>query len=212
MSKNTAETLRILFAMDPKQIDRDLKAAAQDIPALASKLHSLASVPPGEKTAETNAEMHHLMMIHARVMSDIEEVPSELKAFYAESATWISDEAVMIDVANGWLRKLLSPKIAEDDWHKCEMADAEFEAAAERVGNTVFDWILRRYGLDDQADLHERDPRTFDMRHEIGRRATSNETNSEAEKLLDKYCKKKFGEDGFRQIVERAAELRRRAH
>jgi hypothetical protein len=64
----------------------------------------------------------------------------------------------------------------------------EFEQLLERIYDTVFLSVLRRYHLEYYADLFERDRVEFEMQREIGRRAIMPvRDNTEAVKLTDDY-------------------------
>jgi hypothetical protein len=75
----------------------------------------------------------------------------------------------------------------------------------------IFVFMLRRYRLDEHANLFEQDRATFEIQREIGRRVVMS-TRTEAveiEKRMDDYFRKQYGVGALRQVLRRAQQLGR---
>ena len=154
-------------------------------------------------------------------------VASELKTFYAAfGAGHIAQDAEMVAADKDTCAKLSSRMdvirrregLADDElWamqHEGpqdyrELSD-EFGRVLERVADTVFAFVLRRYHMDEHADLFERNRVAFEIQREVGRRVISppRKETEDIEKQMDDYFRREYGADALHRVQARAKELR----
>jgi hypothetical protein len=79
----------------------------------------------------------------------------------------------------------------------------EFGRVLERVADTVFLFVLRRYQMHEQADLFERNPVQFEIYREIGRRVSFPSKDVDIERTMDDYFRTEYGEDALRRVQSR---------
>lgn len=90
-----------------------------------------------------------------------------------------------------------------------EEMDAKFGNLLGGIAQTVFIFTLRRYFLDEMADLYEQDYRTFEIHREVGRRVLSDDDDREETcQILDSYFLRTYGEGELTRMKARVEELR----
>ena len=84
----------------------------------------------------------------------------------------------------------------------------ESERLLDRIADAVLPMVLRRYRLNDMADLFERDRRTYDLRVEIGRRISGGTlADPQQDAWHDQRLVQQYGPDGLRHVQERVAQI-----
>lgn len=228
MNTDASKTLDILFSMDPSEIRRDLRRAEEDIEPMASEFLSLLALPLAQQTPETDARVAHLLMVQSHELCRRDAVPPEIKTFHsAASAANIAEYAETVSAGKGTCAQLSArmdlilrrqdlathefraPDEAPPDYR--ELSD-EFARMLARVADTVSVFVLRRYRLDEQADLFERDRMAFDLQREVGRRVAfpPAKDSEDSDTLMDDYIKVHYGAKLLRQVRSRVKELRDR--
>lgn len=226
MSRDPSKTLSILFGLEKSTIDQDIRAAEIDLVGVANEISSLVGVPFDAKTPEIEARLAHLLMVQAYALCQRDGVPPEVKTFYAAfGAGGIVQDAESAAADKDTLARLSSEMevirrregLSEDEFWMRNEGPADYEKledqygqVLEKIEDTVFTFALRRYHLDEQANLFEQDRLTFEMHREIGRRVIFHprEDAASIEKLLDDYFLKEYGADALRRVELRVNELR----
>jgi UTP:GlnB (protein PII) uridylyltransferase len=90
-----------------------------------------------------------------------------------------------------------------------EKLDTRYGEVLQGIEDTVFVFALRRYHLDEQANLFEQDRLAFEIQREIGRRVLFNSKDSEIERLLSDYFLREYGKEALRRVEIRVMELRK---
>jgi hypothetical protein len=87
----------------------------------------------------------------------------------------------------------------------------QYEVVLERIADTVFSFVLRRYHLSEHADLFERDRTAFEIQREIGCRVVMPVKKNEPEgrKGMDDHFRRHYGEAAFQRALERVQEIQR---
>jgi hypothetical protein len=82
----------------------------------------------------------------------------------------------------------------------------EFSRVLEGVSDTVFLFVMRRYHMDEQADLFEQNRTEFEIQREIGRRVVYR-VDDEGGKDADRF-RKEYGEEALQRVLSRSRDLR----
>lgn len=226
MSVDRSEMLKVLFAMEQTEVDRDLISAKERITEIIEEIRSLGRLSGAEKTAKTEARRAHLMMVQAHELCRKEIGPPELQTFYAAfGAGNIAQEAEMVTADKPTLTELSfrmdeirrREGLAQGEYWMAgdgpadhQKLEDEWNDRIEAVADTIFVFVLTRYRLQAQASLYERNRKEFEILREIGRRLIwSTSTDSFGEGTMDEYFRKEWGEDAFRRVERRVEELRR---
>ncbi|PYL74515.1 MAG: hypothetical protein DMF26_10700 [Verrucomicrobia bacterium] len=225
MSRDPAKTLSILFAINQDLIDSQLNQAANDITRVRDEISSLLAIPFDAKTSESDARLAHLLLVQAYILCQRVGIPQELKTFYAAvGAGGLVQDAELAADDKDTLARLSAEMtairrregLADDEfWMRgegppdFEALEAEYGRIIEKIEETVFVFALRRYHLDAEADLYERDRVTFELQREIGRRAVYRSPDADVEKFMDDYVRKEYGDDALSRVRARAEELRK---
>lgn len=225
MSVDYSKTLKAFFDIEPSEIANALLPVDGKAGLLRAEIASLTKTPFDAKTPETEARIAHLWMVHANESCRNEAIPSELRTFYAWIGTCdIVNYVQNVAPGNGTLAKLSDLMRAierregmDDDGifpNDCEPADyqqisSEWDKLLEKITDTIVVAVLRRYELDDTADLYEHDRVNFEIHCEIGRRiiCSSNEDKASDKKRHDDYFQNKYGADALKQVQIRVAEI-----
>ena len=225
-AQSSSQTLAILFAIDQSVIDRDLADAEENFDAVIEEIQSLLVIPPKSKTPEKTARLAHLMMIQAHEVCQDEDAPPEIKAYYS----WFGAEQTVSEAENAApgkdnLADILArietirqrEGLAQGEYWESgdgpadfQELDDEFEQVLARIRDTVFTFVLRRYRLDQQADLFERDRVEFEIQREVGRRfiAPAHNQTPDLDQVMDEFFEDQYGADALRRVRERLVALR----
>lgn len=225
-AQSSSETLAILFAIEQSVIDRDLAAAEENFDAVIDEIQALLVAPPKAKSPAKTARLAHLMMIQAHEVCQDENAPAEIKVYYA----WFGAEQTVGEAENAApgkdnLAEILSrietirkrEGLAQGEyWERgngpadFQELDDEFEEVLGRIRDTVFTFVLRRYRLDAQAELFERDRVEFEVQREVGRRfiAPAHKQTPDADQVMDEFFEDQYGPDALRRVHQRLVALR----
>jgi hypothetical protein len=225
VSRNPSKTLEILFDIKQEAINHDLRRAEEDTRSISTEISSLFAVPLAVRTPETDAKIAHLFMVEAHEICRRDSVAPELNTFFAafaaghivqdaETVAWGKDTCAALSSRMNLIRR--REGLADDeDWvfdegpQDYRELDDKVRQVLERVEDTVFVFVLRRYRMDEHADLFERDRREFEIQREIGSRVNSppcKETeNTENEK--DDYFRREYGSDALERVRSRVKEI-----
>lgn len=206
-------------------IDRDLRCAEEDIRTITNEISSLFGLPLTARTPEIDARLAHLLMVRAHDLCRRDSVAPELNTFYAAfAAGHIVQDAEMVAEDKGTCAELSSRMdfirrregLADDEfWEMHEGPqdyrdlDDELGRVLQRIEETVFAFVLRRYHMGEQADLFERDRVEFEIQREVGRRVISppRKETEDIEKQMDDYFCSEYGEDALLHVQSRVKEL-----
>ena len=194
MSDDPAAVLRLLFAITRGQIDSDVAAGEKDFQRLMED--SDAEQLEGGETPEEMARYHHKQMVRAKVTQSRKHLREEFKVYFAAMAAHgIAEEAVSVADEQGRLAELGQRMdeiqeregLQDDEFWPVGEGPEDFrqlcnesEELIAKVHDTVFTTMLRRYHLDEIADLYENDRDRFEELWERGRKSIF-ESNSEAQ-------------------------------
>ena len=217
-SLNPAETLRILFAMDQSEIDRDLKNAEGRQDEVAAELTEILMLDQEAITPVTDARRAHLLMVQACELIREGAFPMEMTAFYASYATnflagdaWIAtaNKGTLAEISGRLRTARASQQATGDPGENVEQLEAEYERMVDSIGDTVIPFLLRRYGLHERADLFEQDRTIFEMQHETGRRivCAMRPPSPEMDQQLDDLFATRFGDEALAHVKARVEEL-----
>jgi len=227
MIPDPAETLRIFFEIPHEVILRDIERAEADYVGLTDEIAAWEDVPPLDRTSQSEAHQCHLFLVKAAVAFKNEHVQPELKTFFAamgsghvvsvvEDAADTKDNLGKLKTQMAAIERREGLKPGEfwvyrnegpDDYRALEdQRDEIFE----RIEHTVYPMVLRRYGLNEMADLYERDFATFEIQREIGSRVIHprQEEDAEVQKLIDGAITREHGEEALEKIRRRVEEIR----
>ncbi len=225
MSLNPAKTLEILFALEPEAINHDLRRAEDNIDAITTEITSLLAHPPAAVTPEQDARLTHLILVEAHDLCRLDGFPPELKTYAAAaSAERVSERAEAVASHKDTLAELAARMMAicrregltsTEPWvldgngpPEFQKLIYEFLRILARISMTVFTSTLRRYHMDEQADLFECDPKEFNIQHEIGRRVMSPMRKKDAEQFMQDFFRTRYGEAVSQRVQSRVKELR----
>jgi len=228
MSNNPAGMLAIFLSIDPKVITRDLQESKGQLRRVIDTISSLRAVHHKNRTPEIEAKVSHFMMIQAYELANMPHIEAEFKTFYASfGAGDVVQNAEESAFNKGKLAEL-SRKMEEirmregladgEYWYRHKgpadhrVLEMESEDIAEKVAETIFVHVLRRYSLSEQADLYEQDRVQFDILREIGGRVLMGKAalKDEAQEMMDAYISRKYGEPVLDTIRKRTETLRRK--
>jgi hypothetical protein len=215
MSKDTSTTLRLFFDIEPATIARDLERVRRNPCGIASELASVRVQSRNASNPEHDARRKHLFMIQACGLCCRDDISPEVRTFFASfGAGDIAQAAEMIAAF-----KYASAEDGAVDGEKHpgerpkddrEIGD-KYEKILERVADTVLVTVLRRYHLEDLADLFESDRVAFEINREIGRRICMPATKEfgDAAELMDGYFRDQYGDEAMAKVLARVAEIQR---
>ncbi len=226
MTKNPSETLAFLFKIEPQVIENDIRRAQENIRSITDEIALVKAVPFHERTPEMEARRAHLFMIQTHELCRRDTVAPEVQTFYASlGAGYIAQDAEMV-AANRDTCAELSKQMddirrregfAPDEcWVMRWEGPQDYRDLSEQfcrvldgITDTIFVFALRRYHLDDQADLFEKDRVTFDIQREIGRRVIRPllENEADVEDMIDDGFRRKYGSSAFKRVLDRAQEI-----
>jgi hypothetical protein len=226
MSRNPSQTLKLLFAIEQAEIDRDLERAKKDLLSLANEISALLAIPFNAKTPRTDARLAHLLLLQAHELSRRAAMAPELRTFYAafgaghvaqDAESIAADKDMCLELTKHMDAIRVREGLKEDElWVTTDEGpedyrrlNEEFGRVLERVADTVFTFVLRRYRIDEQADLFEGDRVLFESYREVGRRVVFPSRDIEIEKMMDDYFASEYGIDALQRVKSRAGELRK---
>jgi len=227
MLPDPADTLKIFFEIPQEVIARDIQRTTADFIGLTDELSSLENIPPADRTPESEAHQRHLLMVQAAVTFKNKHVQPELTTFYAVMGAGrvvqlVEDAADSKDILGELKAQMEAIERREglqpgefwvfrdegpDDYRALEDKRDEI---LERIENTIYPAVLRRYGLTELADLYERDFATFDIQREIGSRVIHPriKKDNEVQKVIDNAIKRDYGAEALTKIEQRVKEIR----
>lgn len=222
--KDPSKILELLFAIEPESIARDLRLAEDDFDTIAEEIADLRAIPQEATTPETDARRSHLFMVQAHKLCGQDNIEPEERTFFAAfGACRIAQDAETLASNKGACAELLDrieqlerrsglgpgEYLEKGEAPEFDQLNEEFGKILEGVFDTVFLFALRRYHLNDAADLYERDLAEFEIQREIGRRAflPSPDDSEDVEKMLQNGFLKKFGRPALERIVSRSREI-----
>jgi hypothetical protein len=228
MSSNPAKTLELLFAIGPDVIMRDLRRAEEDLRAIAEEIRAIKANSLDVGTPEIKSKRSHLFMVQAYGLCHRDTVAPELQTFYAAfGAGHIAQDAEMVAAYQDTCAELSAQMdvirrregLAEGEFWVMrdegpqdyrELSD-QYGVVLERIADTVFSFVLRRYHLNRHADLFERDRTTFEIQREIGNRVVAPVARNEAEvrKMMDDQFRRQYGGAAFKHVLTRVKEIQR---
>jgi len=167
------------------------------------------------------------MMLRASVVCSSDVVSPEERIFFASSAVGnvaryaervgaASDKAVALSWQLDAIKERELSKGVED-WDlkgagppDFERLDDEFGELLGRAYDVVFNYLLNRYEMVEQAKLFESDPAAFEISEEIGRRlvAPYEPDALDLEGTIDAYFEQKYGTATLIRMRARSEELR----
>lgn len=228
MSRNPSETLKILFDITQDAIDDDLQRAETDIHSISSEISSLFAMPLDVRTPKIDARLGHLLMVQASDFCSREAIAPELKTFYAAfGAGNVVQDAEMVAADKDTCAELASRMnairrregLAVDEFWEFDEGPQDYRELDDEVGrilesvtDTVFTFVMRRYHIDEQADLFERNRVEFEIQREIGSRVTSplSDEAEDVQKSMDDNFRRKYGEEALQRVLSRSKQLRRK--
>jgi hypothetical protein len=186
MSHDPAAVLRLFFAIPQSQIERDVAEGEGDFGRL---LEQLRDVDLGSRVSQdpaVHALYHHRQMVRAKALRSLDGVSEEMKfQFIHMAADHVAEEAVRVAHEQGQIAALgermrgIEEREGLKDGEYWPLGEgpedyqtlvAESDTLYRNVRDTVLASVLRRYGLDDVADLFENHRTRFDATVERGRR------------------------------------------
>lgn len=186
MLDHPAAMLRIFFAISQAQIDLDVADGERDFDRLMQDTYASHLEQRDNEDSRIEAHYHHKQMVRAKVLHGRENLVEEFRLFLVSmAASRIAEEAVSVAHKNGRLAELGCRMLEihrreslqdEEFWPIGEGPDDyqrlsdESEELYEKVHDTVFTTVLRRYRLGDIADLYENDRDRYDALTERGRK------------------------------------------
>lgn len=225
MTNDPPKTLERFFSITPETIQADLQQGAEDIRSLLRESRALEALPVESLTPEHEARLLHLQLIEAAYVASDDVFAPEVKTFYAafaaghvaqdaeiiaadqESCARISAQMHEIRQREG-LTEGQSWELSQEGPDDYRRLDDEFGEVLSRVADTVIPFVLRRYGLNEAADLFEQDRAEFEIQREIGRRVVVPSQNEEIAKVFEKGFVREYGAEALARVVARAAQLR----
>lgn len=204
------EELRSFFATSEATIATDISTAHDHCEAIAAELKTLTSVAMENRSADQTARIWHLLLLQAYALYTSPDVAIELRTFHAcVAAGAVAGTAVTLMSTMEYFAILaLLPSIRP----RHGAAHGEYtspEASGRGIHEAVFAYTLRRYHLDEVANLFENEPLRLDLYREIGARVLFGHfCDDEASKAIDETARRHFGENAFQKLLARVAELR----
>lgn len=220
--------LAIFLSIDPKVIARDLQEAKEQLRRVVDTISSLRAVHYKSRTPEIEAKISHFMMIQAHELANMPHVESEFKTFYASfGAGEVVQNAEEAAFNKGKLAELSRKMeeirkregLADEEYWYRHQGPADYQALemesddiAEKVTETIFVHVLRRYSLGEQADLYEKNRVQYEILRETGSRVLMGKTDlpHDVQVMMDTYIAKQYGKPALEVIRKRSEELRRR--
>lgn len=226
MSNDPVATLAYFFGLGEDVIRCDLERVKKDPDAIHREAKALQAVNYKARSAEIEGKIHHLTMVRAHQLCGLPHIVPEFKTFYAGfGAGGVTQDAEMVAHEKGRLAAL-SEKMAEirkredllpeEFWYRgegpddYEVLENEYGEVSGGIVDTIFVHTLRRYRLNEQADLYEADSKEFEIQREIGRRIllSPKENELEMEELMDSNIRDNYGSDVLSRIRRRVEKLR----
>jgi len=188
------ETLKLFFAIPKEQISRDLIAATEDEqPFILAATQRYLAVPPNkERAPKVVADFWHAQMLRACLMRKNPNIPEGMALYWASyNAHDVADAACDVASAAGQLAKFhrdmdrmeTEEGLEEGEYwplgngpEEYELLRTESEALVDKITDTMIVHVLRRYGLNDEADLFESHRAAFDAKAEAGRKRMTEES------------------------------------
>ncbi len=217
--------LSFLLGIEQSEIDADLARYYGRVAELIEEIRQLLHRPRAERGVEVEAKVAHLRMIQAHEFCVDATLPPEVKTFYAAlGAEAIAQDAGFAAAEKGAVAELArqmqeirerEAQPCEETWGRGEGPQDYQELAGrhaellQNIEQTMIVFLLRRYRLDDQADLYEKDRATFEIQREIGRILMMESGSPPAEQeLLNGYLGKNYGQGAVQRVLSRLREIR----
>ena len=232
MESEDSELWRIFYSTSQEHIDADIKRAVTDLNTIGIFLphtdRRVFDAPPQERALAS-----HTLLVWASAFNRMENVHFELRVKTASSAAlWLVQDAQYIDHSKsrgkeiGEAMKAIRRRegLEEDGyWLRGEgpedyrALEREDEQRDDRIEQTVLPSVMRRYRMDDLAELYERDRLIFEIANEVGKRMERSPSPPQDPELrevweltgvrADEYFQERFGVDSLRKVQRRVAEL-----
>lgn len=184
-----------LFKIPNEVIAADLARARFNPESHKAELQSLGRIPLRDRDAKTKARINHLNICFYAALRD--SLPAELALAGATMACGqIGQEADFLEFTR------LNPDF---DIHA---GDAHVETPNADIWETVVGSLFDRYGMKDLADLLESNRVEFDIQWEIGSRVMRSAKDEALFKPLDEGAERRLGEQAFRRVIARVAEIK----
>lgn len=214
-----------LLAMEQGAVDADLGRYKGRVSELVGEIQSLLRLPREQKTRTVETRVGHLTMIQAHEFHRDEAIPKEVKTFYtAFGAERIAQEAEVAAFEKGTVSQLSARMeeirvreglVGDEYWMTGDGPDDyrqlvdQQEALLDRIHETVFIFFLRRYRLEEYADLYERNRLAFEIQREVGRRLIHElGVSAEWQRLLGNCFRARFGAAALGRVVARVEAIR----
>jgi hypothetical protein len=185
MSDDPAAMLNHLFAIPQKVIDAAIAEGELDPVRVINQTYANHLEMKGEKNPALVAEYHHKQMVRARVIRHWDRLPEEARIYMAGMiANVIAEDAVMLahdkdtlSALNQQIREIEKREGLEEGeyWpigegpEDYQRLNREATALYDKVHDTVFTTVLRRYQLDDLADMYEETREEYERIFDSGR-------------------------------------------
>lgn len=216
MPSDPAEVLRLIFGLQPDQIQKDEDAAVNRLEQLNAESAAYIDVPREERTSESEALQAHREMLMGHAFAAHQTSPDAALFLISSAAEHVAEEAAEATRDHGRLAELsvLMREIEQreglgpDEFWKIGDAPADYEelsrestALFEETMSNIFIHLLRRYGYGTLADLYEEDRANFEIMKEVGRRLNSMSDSRDAE--VDAFFADQILKDHGRKALAR---------
>lgn len=216
------------YDIPQEQISEDLSTVWSRSDKIRANNKRIRSIPYSDRSVSDTVALWHGEMLLGYWFSQQELVPIDMAIYYAAmSVATIASDAVSAAMDRGELLELLREireieqqhGLEEDDFWFTYEGPEDWQELQEKAGDimegideVVFEDVLRRYGLGEIADLHEKDRMRFDVMKEAGRRALwkeDSESENDANVTMRNYLLKEYGASAVALLDERLVELSR---
>lgn len=221
MLSKPQDFLACLFAIDERTIAADIENAKGRGHELAEIAARMLALPFNARTPEMEAKIAHHTMVMASEFSRVEQLPEEIRAYYAQfgvqqigneisSASALKNRLGDVTKAIEELNRKhdLCGLLSEDMPPELRTLHVEYERLSGGIEGTVVPSLFRRYQMDDFALLFETDRARYDSLVEIGRRSVS-PMPSDIEEFMDQHFINEHGNDAFKAMQTRVEEIKR---
>lgn len=218
---------RLSYLLVPEQagIDADLATYQGHLADLIQDIRVLLHRPHEQRTHEVEARIAHLRMIQAHQFCEDETLPAEVRTFYAALAVErIAQDAEIAASGKGAVAQLTRQMeevksregLAPDENWLSNEGPQDYRRLAEQrekllrsIEQTIVVFLLRRYHLDEQAELYETDRVTFEVQREVGRILMMEGGSPPTEEdLLNGYLGRTYGPGAIERVLSRLREIR----
>lgn len=216
------EVLKLILGADPQSVADELATVHEESASIERFLAQYRSKPANARTPQEKAKFLHYRLLQSHVYASSPTLhEDQVLYFVCLQAYQVAEDAVMVTAQTpGTLRGLQDQievvrkreRMGEDeDWppgsgpEDYQRLVKDSDRLGEKILETVFLWLLQRYGFTEYGELFENQRMEYEVRYEAGRRFVlpAEKCTEESKRCKERYLVEDFGPAAIARLDQR---------